>query len=159
MSKRMSFLNPSDYQSTAWQTYGDLKAKLMDVLPFAEVEHIGSSAILGAISKGDLDVLVRVAKNQFPQAIEAVESLGFSVKQGTLRTESLCMLEGPSGVAVQLIEKGSEFEMFVRFRDRMNSHPKLVEEYNRLKKECTGLSEDEYRERKSSFIKKILSEP
>lgn len=34
--------------------------------------------------------------------------------------------------AIQLIEKGSKFEMFIKFRDRLNNNHKLVEEYNRL---------------------------
>jgi GrpB protein len=95
----MKFLPPNDYQPLALRSFERLRADLSKVLPAAEVEHIGSSAILGAISKGDLDVLVRVTRNQFPMAIKAIESLGFSIKQGTLRTESLCMLEGPHDVA------------------------------------------------------------
>ena len=64
-----------------------------------------------------------------------IQKCGFEIKQGTLRTESLCMLvsdiDGVS-TAIQLIEKGSKFEMFIKFRDRLNNNHKLVEEYNRL---------------------------
>jgi GrpB-like predicted nucleotidyltransferase (UPF0157 family) len=152
----MQFLKPREYQIHAGQIYNELRTRLLTVLPDAEIEHIGSSAIRGALSKGDLDVLVRVPRERFAQAIEAIQSFGFSIKDGTLRTQSLCMLEGENNTAIQLIEAGSEFEMFVRFRDKMNSEPSLVEKYNQLKLDSTGMIEEEYRARKSKFIEAVL---
>jgi GrpB-like predicted nucleotidyltransferase (UPF0157 family) len=152
----MRFFKPSEYQKRAECEYNEMRVRLNKVVPFAQIEHIGSSAIKGAVSKGDLDILVRVEKGRFAEALTAIEKLGFSVKQGTLRTESLCMLEGPKGVAVQLIEQGSKFEMFARFRDLMNANPELVKQYNELKINSIGLSEHEYRARKSKFIEDLL---
>ncbi len=102
---------------------------------------------------------MRVERDQFTNALAAIEKMGFSIKQGTLRTEALCMLEGLEGVAIQLIERGSEFEMFVRFRDLMNADPELVKQYNELKEDSIGISEDEYRARKSKFIQSVPGAP
>lgn len=154
----MCFLAPENYQPRLKQLYDKLAAKVSVNLPEAEVEHIGSSAIKGAYSKGDLDVLVRVSKDKFLPSVKIIESLGFSIKKGTLRTESLCMLEGKDDVAIQLIEAGSQFENFVHFRNKMNRRPDLVEQYNQLKLNCTGLTAEEYRARKSKFIGAILVE-
>ena len=55
-------------------------------------------------------------------------------------------------VATQLIEKGSEFEMFCQFRDRLNQNPALVERYSALKIKMVSISTTEYRVRKSEFI-------
>jgi GrpB-like predicted nucleotidyltransferase (UPF0157 family) len=154
----MQFFNPNDYQERVAQIFSEIKGRLTQVLPFAEIEHIGSSAITGAVSKGDLDVLVRVKNECFNEALAVIQSLGFSIKNGTLRTESLCMLEGPQGVAIQLIEQGSKFEMFVRFRDLMNANPDLVDKYNELKMNCLGLTADEYRVRKSKFIEALIDQ-
>lgn len=158
MPNGMRFLAPGEYQIRLEQMYQQLKELLMTLLPHAEVEHIGSSAIKGAHSKGDLDVLVRVTKEQFKHSLELIASLGFSIKSGTLRTEALCMLEGSGETAIQLIEKGSKFEMFIQFRDKMNAQPDLVERYNQLKLSCAGLSAEEYRARKAAFIESVLSE-
>lgn len=152
----MRFLKPEEYQDAVEQKFLAMKARLSSAVPYAEIEHIGSSAIRGAVSKGDLDILVRVNRSQFSDALNAISNAGFAIKPGTLRTESLCMLEGAEDVAVQLIERGSEFEMFVRFRDLMNSDPGLVERYNALKVSCAGMSENEYRARKSEFIQRLL---
>ena len=63
-------------------------------LPAARVEHIGASSIPGAISKGDLDVFVGIARCQFStKHLAAARKSGFREKQDTLRTPSLCMLE------------------------------------------------------------------
>lgn len=60
-------------------------------------------------------------------------------------------------VAIQLVENGSSFEDFIRFRDLMNARPDLVQNYNELKIRCTGLGEDDYREIKSKFIEDVLA--
>lgn len=154
----MKFLKPEEYLPQVNALYAQLRERLTRHLPVAEIEHIGSSAIRGALSKGDLDVLVRVAREHFSDSLEKIQQLGFSVKKDTLRTNSLCMLEAidTNGVAIQLIEKGSEFEMFVKFRDLLNSDSRLVERYNRLKTDSVGLSAEEYRQQKSKFIRALL---
>lgn len=157
----MYFLRPDEFISTNERIYSDLKNKIREVMPFSVVEHIGSSAIKGAISKGDLDILVRVERPNFQHATDAIQALNFSIKEGTLRTESLCMFESKDyevDVAIQLIEAGSEFEDFISFRDILNSENALVKQYNELKMACTGLSENQYRAHKSQFIEKVLSE-
>ena len=155
----MKFFKPDEYLAEVLSAYQLVQARVLQAVPFAEIEHIGSSAIHGAISKGDLDILARVPAARFTEALEIIQTLDFSIKEGTLRTESLCMLETSRygiDVAIQLIEQGSEFEGFVVFRDRLNANPDLVEEYNDLKRRATGLSPTDYRAIKSKFIEKVL---
>lgn len=155
----MKFLKPEEFLPEVLVAYQLVHARVRAVLPSAEVEHIGSSAIQGAISKGDLDMVVRVPAVSFNHALEKIQALDFYIKEGTLRTESLCMLVTEKyglDVAIQLIEKGSEFEDFIVFRDRLNANPKLVEEYNDLKRRCAGLPPDDYRAIKSEFIVRVL---
>jgi GrpB-like predicted nucleotidyltransferase (UPF0157 family) len=52
----MRFLKSEEYQIKIKKIYADLSLKLSRNLPYAEIDHIGSSAIRGAVSKGDLDV-------------------------------------------------------------------------------------------------------
>jgi GrpB-like predicted nucleotidyltransferase (UPF0157 family) len=155
----MKFFGQEEYLAEVLVAFQLVQARVQEVVPYAEIEHIGSSAIRGSISEGDLDILVRVSVENFNQALEKIQTLDFFIKEGTLRTESLCMLETPRyglDVAIQLIEKGSEFEDFVVFRDRLNADPALVEEYNDLKRRATGLSPNDYRAIKSEFIVRVL---
>ncbi len=157
----MIFYKPEEYLHKIRPIYALVKKRVSAELPEAQVEHIGSSAITGAISKGDLDILVRVSAANFEFALNRIQKMGFVEKAGTLRTDSLCMLiteDYDLDVAIQLIVSGSEFEEFALFRDRMNLRPVLVEKYNQLKLACAGMSEVEYRKIKSEFIANVLAE-
>lgn len=156
----MKFYRPDTFLDNLNRIYSELKIRIHDILPDADVDHVGSSAIHGAISKGDLDILVRINKEELESCIEKLKKLGFKEKQGTLRNDSLCMLytdQYKEDVAIQLVARNSEFEDFLLFRDLLNSDPTLVSEYNALKEKSEDLTADEYRSIKSIFIEKVLS--
>ena len=155
----MRLLQPEMYQPLVDATYAAIAAQLRSALPNATVEHIGSSAVPGAISKGDLDVYVAVRSDEFLQAVETLRGLGFRDKTDTLRTEQLYPFTGdgfPIDVGIQLVERGSRFEFFRRFRDLLKSDSELLERYNQLKLDAASLDDDAYRALKSSFIEAIL---
>lgn len=155
----MRFQEPAEFVDQLNQIFCEVRNRVLHALPDSDVDHIGSSAIEGTISKGDLDILVRVGKERFEESIAAVEQLGFQIKEGTLRTESLCMLvttEFGKDVAIQLVARGTEFEDFLQFRDKLNGDPNLVREYNQLKRDSVGLDPARYREKKSAFIERVL---
>jgi len=84
-------------------------------------------------------------------------SLGFKIKENTLKTPELCMLgREDQDVALQVVVNGSRYEFFIEFRDKLIQSPELLKRYNELKKSCVSLGVDEYRERKSNFIEQIL---
>ncbi len=147
------------YQPLVDATYAAIAAQLRSALPSATVEHIGSSAVPGAISKGDLDVYVAVRSDEFLHAVETLRGLGFRDRTDTLRTEQLYPFTGdgfPIDVGIQLVERGSRFEFFRRFRDLLKSDSELLERYNQLKLDAASLDDDAYRGLKSSFIEAIL---
>lgn len=157
---KVNFLKSEEYQPLANRVYSELKEKLGFDLPAAQIEHIGSSAIPGCLSKGDLDIYVAVPALDFSNAIKKIESLGFNVKQNTERTEELCPFEGsgfPLDVGLQLVARGSKFEFFLTFRDVLLNDERLRDEYNRLKQRCSGFEADEYRKVKSAFIDELLA--
>ncbi|WP_335950474.1 GrpB family protein, partial [Acinetobacter pittii] len=129
------------------------------LLPFAKIEHIGSSAIPNAISKGDLDIYIEVIPEQFEFAIEQLKTLNFIEKQNTLRTHELCMLESLNNddVAFQIVVTDSVFTFFLTFKNKLISSPTLVNEYNQLKLQCSHLDPDQYRTIKSDFINRVLN--
>ena len=156
----MKFLQPNQYQPEISRLYEKIANELRQLVPNAKVDHIGASAIRGAISKGDLDIFVGVAKARIEYTISKLERKGYRVKPNTLRNESLCMLENDSyryPVALQVVANGSRFEMFLAFRDVLRKSEALLREYNQKKYLCEGISEDCYRSRKSEFIEKVLS--
>lgn len=155
----MKFLKASDYQPKVNSIFRILENELLEVLPKLRIEHIGSSSIPNAVSKGDLDVYISIRQSQFIEVLEIIKSIGFEEKKDTLRTDKLCMLVTDKydyDVAIQLVVEGSEFENFILFRDLLRMSPQLVDEYNSLKLASVGLSEDEYRMKKSKWIKGVI---
>lgn len=96
---------------------------------------------------------------QFEFAIEQLKTLNFIEKQNTLRTHELCMLESLNNddVAFQIVVTDSIFTFFLTFKNKLISSPKLVNEYNELKLQCSHLDPDQYRTIKSDFINRVLN--
>lgn len=172
----MELLEAADYQPELQRRFQRLQAWLQACLPGGwSLSHVGSSAIPGAISKGDLDVCLLVPPDAHAAWVARLEALGYVVKVDTLRTPELCMLEmhephgthgthepygkhGASEHAVQLVAQGSVFEDFLRFRDRLSADPALVQAYNQVKRQAARLDEDGYRAAKSAFIESVLAQ-
>lgn len=154
----MKFYQASEYQARCEALYRKYELKITALLPDAVVEHIGATSIPNAVSKGDLDILVGVDGNKLEKSIEVLSTLGFNKKLDTLRTSELCMLESTSSddVAFQIVAIGSQFDVFVEFRDKLCANPALVQQYNELKVSCTGSTHEAYRRKKSAFIEHVL---
>jgi GrpB-like predicted nucleotidyltransferase (UPF0157 family) len=155
----MKFYSAEQYQASCEDLFLRYEREVKNLLPNARVEHVGASSIPLAISKGDLDIFIGVESDELEAAVQILTTLGFKEKVDTLRTLELCMLESKSSddVAFQLVANGSEFEFFLIFRDKLCANPSLVQQYNALKMSCEGLSQDDYRRKKSDFINHVLT--
>lgn len=129
-------------------------------IPSSHVEHIGSTAICGALTKGDIDLYVEVPKDIHAKAVSTIETMDFIIKRDTYRDAHLCMLEHQNikSLAVQVVASGSKYRFFLDFRDALNCDQRLVEQYNALKASCKDATLEQYRERKSQFIGNVLDE-
>lgn len=156
----MRFYLAEEYQPLCHARFAYYQTQIKALLTNAEIEHIGASSIPNAISKGDLDIYIAVDQSEFNDAIQKLYGLNFQEKLATLRTDQLCMLESLNGddVAFQLVVKGSEFESFIKFRDRLRQSPELVQTYNNLKKHCENLDMIDYRIEKNKFISAVLNQ-
>ncbi|MCL4115388.1 GrpB family protein [Vibrio lentus] len=155
----MKFYPAEQYQAVCNELFVRYERNIKKLTPNARVEHVGASSIPSAVSKGDLDIFVGVELGELEDVIGRLTTLGFNEKLDTLRTPDLCMLESTSGddVALQVVANGSEFECFLRFRDKLCANPALVQQYNTLKMSCEGWPKEEYREKKSDFIEHVLA--
>ena len=154
----MKFYKADEYQAYCEALYRKYELEIATLLPDAVIEHIGTSSIPNAVSKGDLDILVGVDGRKLEKAVKLFSTLGFNEKSNTLRTPELCMLKSNSGedVAFQVVANGSEFDYFVGFRDKRRKNSNLVQQDNELKISCTGWSHNEYRRKKATFIERVL---
>lgn len=155
----MNLQSSDKYQKALEQRFAAVSAWLASVVPAARIEHIGSSAIPGALSKGDLDVCLIVEACKLEDVVLKLKSFGYVEQTETLRTAELCMLidSRPSHEhAVQVVARGSQFMFFVEFRDRLRANPQWAEQYNQVKRDAAELGEQRYRAAKARFIESVL---
>src|SRR5262245_17533537 len=68
-------------------------SELISVLPAsAEVLHVGATAVPGCLTKGDLDIVVRVDRMDFA-ASEALLAKRFSRNVGSIKTDEFAAFE------------------------------------------------------------------
>jgi GrpB-like predicted nucleotidyltransferase (UPF0157 family) len=103
-------------------------ARLSSLLPYADIQHVGSTAISGARTKGDL-----------------------TEDFASFQDETL-----PVPLGIQLTAMGRSRDFFSEARDRLRAAPALVAEYDALKAQWEGGDMEAYREEKSAFFEKLL---
>jgi GrpB-like predicted nucleotidyltransferase (UPF0157 family) len=157
----MKIQPPESYQPEADELFRTVKSRLQKMFPYFAIEHVGSSAVPGAYSKGDLDICLVVPRSMIEFAVVSLVSAGYLEKLDTLRTSELCMLEWheiQSMHAVQVVADRSRYMNFIHFRDILLHHPKLVDEYSKIKKAHASATALDYRNEKSKFIERVLEE-
>jgi GrpB-like predicted nucleotidyltransferase (UPF0157 family) len=149
-----------EIQDVAGAAFDAHRRDLAALLPAAEIEHVGATAVPGALTKGDVDLLVRVSERDFAPAVQIVRER-YEIHQLHNWTQTLASFKVPGPgeppVGVQLVVAGSEADgFFGPFRDALINDPALLAEYNALKSRMDGLDYERYTERKGEFVEKVL---
>ncbi len=132
---------------------------LLELIPGSEIHHVGSTAVAGALTKGDLDILVLVPAEVFPRA-EALLAERLDRNAPNWHSEVFSSFKDDTSdppLGVQLAVRGSGSEHFLQFRDLLASEPGTLAEYNALKKQFEGGDMNAYRERKGGFVERLLA--
>lgn len=131
------------------------KNRILELITFASVEHIGSTAIPGSITKGDLDINVRVRKENFEETVVTLKKLYQINQPENWKDDFASFKSEPLNFGVQLTIIGSQADDFVRLRDILIDHPELLKECNEMKQRFEGKDMDEYRKEKAEFFEKL----
>ena len=144
----------------AQQLFEAVSRSLEAILPqAAEVRHIGATAVHGCLTKGDLDIVVRVPAKDFPDADAALASY-YKRNDGSIRTETISAFEDAAShphLGIQLVVIDGPFDFFHRFAVVLQSSPRLIEEYNALKRSHQGADMALYRAAKDAFVERVLA--
>jgi GrpB-like predicted nucleotidyltransferase (UPF0157 family) len=143
--------------------FDEHRERVLGLVPTAEVEHVGSTSVPGALTKGDVDVLVRVRPDDFDAAVIALRSR-YAVHQPANWTPTLASFAEPGAadppVGIQLVVAGSTDDaLFGPFRDALIRDPDLLAEYNALKRHYDGSDYRRYTDIKGRFVERVLREP
>lgn len=136
-----------------------VRTRVHATLPAIEVHHIGSTAIPGALTKGDLDVVLRVESHEFRSTIEKLR-VAFSVKQPENWDPYFASFGNDTdfgiSVGVQLVIKDSQADFFLFVRDYLISNPATLAAYNQAKQQSATRNVRVYRAAKDRILAQII---
>jgi GrpB-like predicted nucleotidyltransferase (UPF0157 family) len=137
-------------------------ARIERLVPGAEVVHVGSIAVPGALTKGDVDLMVRVSGAAFGAAVRALRS-AYTIHQPENWSPTFASFLDAEAtdppVGVQLVVAGSEAEaLFEPFLEGPREDPELLAEYKSLKRRLDGSDYEPYTREKGEFIERVLGE-
>ena len=151
----MHFVPSEELRPTIDRIFEAEKKMLVGLVPGADIQHNGSTAIPGALTKGDLDIQVRVTAELVNQAVTAISPY-YHVNHPELWTTEFALFERyddpvvPIGVVVTAI--GSEYDEYHKMRDLFINNHELLLAYNALKQIYEGRPESEYKNAKHTFF-------
>jgi GrpB-like predicted nucleotidyltransferase (UPF0157 family)/N-acetylglutamate synthase-like GNAT family acetyltransferase len=146
-----------DLASEIESVLAELGRDLRVVAPGVEVEHIGATSMPDGITKGDVDVNLRVDHDRFDQVVVAL-STRFDIAQpqnwtGTFASFSDTRHGFPLGIQVTVI--GSDDDFLVDLRDRLRTDPDTRHEYDEIKRASAGAGRDAYCRAKDEFLRRV----
>ena len=158
----VSFAPSEVFRDRAVMLMAQEASRIQKLIPSARVEHIGGTSIPGALTKGDVDVLVTVAAADFPVAVDALRKL-YAVNQPENWTPAFASFKDdtsfPLAFGAQLVTDGAEPYAFLALRERLCCDPVALADYNAIKRAHEGRDDAAYREAKGGFIERLLNEP
>ncbi len=131
----------------------------------AEVEHIGSTAVVGLAAKPVIDIMVGLPDfSVADKLVPTIEALGYEYikkyeDEMPFRRYFVKDRDGVRTHQIHMVEVGGEFwRRHLLFRDYLRQNPETADEYAALKKQLAGrewADVNEYADAKTEFIKGI----
>ena len=131
------------------------KEHILTLCPNALVEHVGATSVPGSLTVGDLDIQIRVTKQDFHSTCEKLKSL-YHENHPHLWTNELALFhkkdhsEMPMSIMVTVID--TVFDEFYKTRDLLRKDKEMLAKYNDLKRRFEGKSIEEYKKAKREFF-------
>ena len=142
-----------DLRPAARRIRDAVEDRIAPLLPAHELELTGGLSVPGALTKGDVDLHLRVAPADFAATVAALRGV-YRVVRPEIWQDTLATFEVdaalPTGIAVT--PAGSVHDVrFTRGWERLRTEPGLLAEYNALK-----AGGGDYEERKSAFFDRLV---
>lgn len=148
------FKSSKEFSKEVNKLFLNQKGVILKLLPYAKVKHIGSTLLPDALTKGDLDVLVSVSNTKFKEAVSKLKR-AYKINQPKNWSESYASFKNDKlNFGLQLVTPKNEIG-FIKHLNLLKRNPKLLRQYNVLKRRYEGKGMKEYRKAKEEFFKKF----
>lgn len=141
------------------QCFNDVENKIRPYLPNAEIIHVGSTAVPGCLTKGDMDIVVRVAESEFINSIGVLGKIfGRSDRNPPMDDYAEFDFFGKRlPVSIQLVSINGAYDDFHIVTTILNRDKKILQKFNELKITFNGCDMEDYRQAKNKFFKEIIA--
>ena len=152
----VTFKKSQYFKEKADRLFAEQKQRILKIVPTADVQHVGGTSVPDLLTKGDLDINVRVNQADFRHTHEGLEKI-YEINQHKNWTHTFESYKDDDSfelsLGVQLTQIDSDDDDFIKHRDRLLRDKNLVNRFNELKKEFEGKDMVSYREAKAKFFK------
>lgn len=152
----MHFVAVETIQNVADKEFEKQKNFLKELIHSADIQHVGSTAVPGSITKGDVDIQVRTDKAIFDHVRELLTKHYNPNRKDEIWTDGFASFENYKNpvipVGVQLTVIDSPYDEFYKMRDLLIKDEHLLNKYNAIKRQCEGKTYKEYRKLKRGIF-------
>jgi len=132
-----------------------------------EIEHVGSTAVVGVDGKGIIDILIGFKnKKQINDAIKILLKNGyFAGRNSTGRSDRAFLASTEDDTTIGdihlhvVLKNSKDFTDFIKVRDFLRQNPEEAKRYSELKykiAEETSYDREVYKKEKSQFVEAII---
>ena len=155
----MRLIPASDVQDQAQDILQAERTRLLPAIPGAQLLLTGAASVPGALTKGDVDLHLRVPRSGFAAAVDEL-SRRYRIVHPDIWTDGFATFELdayalPTGIALTAV--GDEHEtLFIRSWERIASDPAALAAYNAMKERGVELDGAGYEAAKSAFFAELM---
>jgi GrpB-like predicted nucleotidyltransferase (UPF0157 family) len=134
----------------------DVRSELRVLAPEADIEHVGATSMPDGVTKGDVDVNLRMHPDRFDDVIAAL-STQFAVAQPQNWTATFASFSGTRRglpLGIQVTVAGSDDDSLVELRDLMRNDPSLRRQYDAIKRASAPAGRNAYWHAKDDFLRR-----
>jgi GrpB-like predicted nucleotidyltransferase (UPF0157 family) len=158
MEEKVYFQAEHIFREAAETLFLEEKEKLQSLLPHAEIHHVGSTAIPGSLTKGDVDIQVIVNQEDFTSSKEILVKY-YDVNAGSVSDVTFISFKDDDRnppLGIQLTVRNSSLDIFWKITSVLRENENLRQQYDQIKQEFNGRSMEEYREAKERFFINLM---
>ncbi len=130
-------------------------------MPGSDIQHVGSTAIPGCLTKGDIDIQVRVRCEDFAAAKAALQGHYKILPGGFSESDAVSFKDDstnpPLGVHLTVIGGSSDIQW--KFREVLLARKDLRTAYDDIKSKFQGKDMEDYRIDKNKFFERLRGTP
>ena len=157
-------VDTSGFKVAVAARYKDVANRVKAAVHFAAVEHVGATAVDGLLTKGDLDIQVRVPRERFAETVMTLAAVpGLRMSAGAYLPpdgQSFELADGhkiPVGVHVTVKDSAAD-EQWI-FREILRRDDEVRASYQALKRACHGRPMQAYRDEKEALFDRLKESP